>query len=393
MASSNSGQNNPLTYMDGVSVKIAENYKPPKRIPMVMSYSQRVALNKLIQEPMSTYDFTMEESIKSKMYEWQKARTAIIEQRKLRLNQLTQAMNSKWETNENITDNEVLDSKDSVSESSDNKEEHVKDSRIATADPYYQTESGILIPKVFHHSSQQTKMSTPMHVETIKTYTNPINYSEFESDTSSPFDNMELKIINDLEELAQVLKYDSDDNVTHSYGASQKNYVTTSPKTHKLMNYVSDNIFSNRDNMPIYGLDHNVKKNPINGYYYDNYSQNSSSQMTSSKEAIRSVPEIMKSLQADLANTRITETLQKPHTPTPVSSVSSGDSDGLEDPFKNLSSDLQKMAIKISSMGFPLARVARACQLLEGNQKKVSLLQLNNMYFQIDFSTILLYCK
>lgn len=36
--------------------------------------------------------------------------------------------------------------------------------------------------------------------------TKNINLSDFESDTSSPFDNMELKTINDLEELASVLK-------------------------------------------------------------------------------------------------------------------------------------------------------------------------------------------
>lgn len=349
MASSTSGQNNP-SYMDGVSVKIAENYKPPKRIQMVMSYSQRLVLNKLIQEPILTYDFSMEERVKNKMYEWQKARTAIIEQRKLRLNQLTQAMNTKWEN-----ETEVLDKKPESYETKNVK----RDVRV-TMDPYYQTESGILIPKVFNETSQQITQ----HVKTcdIKNYTNPINYSEFESDTSSPFDNMELKIINDLEELAQVLKYDSDDNVTN-YGASQKNYVTNCPKN-KLMNSVTDNIYSNRDNLS------NVKKNPLNGYYYDNYSQNSS-QMMSSKEAIRSVPEIMKSLQADLANTRIAEQHQKPQNATPLSSGSSSEGDGLEDPFKNLTPEQQKMAIKISTMGFPLPRVARACHLLEGNQKKV----------------------
>lgn len=36
--------------------------------------------------------------------------------------------------------------------------------------------------------------------------TKNINISDFESDTSSPFDNMELKTINDLEELASVLR-------------------------------------------------------------------------------------------------------------------------------------------------------------------------------------------
>lgn len=38
------------------------------------------------------------------------------------------------------------------------------------------------------------------------TYSKAFNVSEFEQDTSSPFDNMELKTINDLEELAHVLQ-------------------------------------------------------------------------------------------------------------------------------------------------------------------------------------------
>lgn len=33
---------------------------------------------------------------------------------------------------------------------------------------------------------------------------NGLDYADFDNDTSSPFDNMELKTINDMEELAQV---------------------------------------------------------------------------------------------------------------------------------------------------------------------------------------------
>lgn len=34
--------------------------------------------------------------------------------------------------------------------------------------------------------------------------TNGLDFADFDNDTSSPFDNMELKTINDMEELAQV---------------------------------------------------------------------------------------------------------------------------------------------------------------------------------------------
>lgn len=62
--------------------------------------------------------------------------------------------------------------------------------------------------------SQNTQVLQPIPAQQIKfkmssydtMLTKNINISDFESDTSSPFDNMELKTINDLEELASVLK-------------------------------------------------------------------------------------------------------------------------------------------------------------------------------------------
>ncbi|XP_035774727.1 flocculation protein FLO11-like [Anopheles albimanus] len=47
---------------------------------------------------------------------------------------------------------------------------------------------------------------------------NKINYSDFENDTSSPFDNMELRTINDLDILAQVLKLNT--NLSSPTGAT-----------------------------------------------------------------------------------------------------------------------------------------------------------------------------
>lgn len=49
----------------------------------------------------------------------------------------------------------------------------------------------------YHHS--------PLDVSNLNTNFSKINYSDFETDTSSPFDNVELKTINDLDILAQVL--------------------------------------------------------------------------------------------------------------------------------------------------------------------------------------------
>uniref|UniRef100_A0A182K0F7 UBA domain-containing protein n=1 Tax=Anopheles christyi TaxID=43041 RepID=A0A182K0F7_9DIPT len=56
---------------------------------------------------------------------------------------------------------------------------------------------------------------------------NKINYSDFENDTSSPFDNMELRTINDLDILAQVLKQ----NTTLTSPANEANKPETQEHT------------------------------------------------------------------------------------------------------------------------------------------------------------------
>lgn len=78
--------------------------------------------------------------------------------------------------------------------------------------------------------------------------TKNINISDFESDTSSPFDNMELKTINDLEELASVLKPASifnnvanensqlsDLSVSQNYASSIYNNYTKNDKSHQFL--------------------------------------------------------------------------------------------------------------------------------------------------------------
>lgn len=352
-----SSQNNPLTYMDGVYVKISENYKPPKRIPMVMSYSQRLALNKLIQEPILNYDFSKEESIKSKIFEWKKARAAILEQRKQRLTKL----NNDVETSLKSSETEVNDTKNQT----ETVEDINKSDKKVSNDPYYQKSDDVLLPVV----KSDDKLLTPqtIHVETClnKNYVKntQINYSEFETDTSSPFDNMELKTLNDFEELAQVLKPERNEfnSLTNQNQILQKN-KNTENTYQKLFN----NHFSSLNDYK-------------NGFYNNTHMQISSSvemNNDSTNLSFRSVKEIMKSLQDDLENaTQINQDDIKSNA-TVASAVlnspaSNNSKDDLDNPFNNLNNELQNMARTISSMGFPLPRVARACQLLEGNQKKV----------------------
>lgn len=80
MAVKQSQENN--SYMDGVKVKISECYKPPPRININVSYSQRLALNKQIQDNIPNYDFTLEKNVSARMKEWRNARSLIMEEKK-----------------------------------------------------------------------------------------------------------------------------------------------------------------------------------------------------------------------------------------------------------------------------------------------------------------------
>lgn len=89
--------------------------------------------------------------------------------------------------------------------------------------------------------------------------TKNINISDFESDTSSPFDNMELKTINDLEELASVLKPSSVFNNSNS-----KNIQSSDLNSSQYYQTASYNNYSEtyRNNEFIY--DANAQKNQLN---------------------------------------------------------------------------------------------------------------------------------
>lgn len=118
--------------------------------------------------------------------------------------------------------------------------------------------------------AQQTtlKISSYDNVLTKKN----INISDFESDTSSPFDNMELKTINDLEELASVLKpapvfsntnsknYQLSDlgnlSISQNYSAPIYNNYTNSYNTHEFMQ--GANTQTNQPNNSIPTLKSNV---------------------------------------------------------------------------------------------------------------------------------------
>lgn len=76
--------------------------------------------------------------------------------------------------------------------------------------------------------------------------TKNINISDFESDTSSPFDNMELKTINDLEELASVLKPTPIYNNTNLKNVQQSDINVSQYYPKPIYNNYPENFSSNK---------------------------------------------------------------------------------------------------------------------------------------------------
>lgn len=138
-------------YMEGVPVKISEKYKRPPVIRLPKNCNPPAVL-------LDDYDFRLERNVLAKLEDWKKAREEQAQKREERLERLK-------------------------------ADEQLKPTSVD------EQKSDVLLP---------TNASSADRVD-IRRDQSAINYSDFETDTSSPFDNVELKTINDMEVLASVL--------------------------------------------------------------------------------------------------------------------------------------------------------------------------------------------
>lgn len=226
------------------------------------------------------------------------------------------------------------------------------------------------------------------------------NLSDFESDTSSPFDNMELKSINDLEELAQVLKSNQS-----SFPSSTSNYQPSLQfnNTHVSVSQLPQNISYNKmansydvansqfnqshyPYMPSLNNYPSYTANPLNGYVYNSIPQtvgqasglpNSQYQLSSMRKSqCKSVPDLAK----EMENTHLTNVRVDANLPIPVRPKSTDNGypkgkikDGTSELLESLSKEEREMCHNVSLMGFPIDRVARICKIVGCDQKKVQL--------------------
>ncbi|XP_039758612.1 uncharacterized protein LOC120632705 [Pararge aegeria] len=492
-------------FMDGVPVKISEKYKRPPRIELPYSVTECPLRSQNFVESVK-YCSTFERNVLSKLKELRSAKETRKNERKHRLQLLEEAKQKKLdaiavaEAEEKLKQLSVSEvsypSTDEISAlSPDDKADRINtcpsqdsspevDKSVNTDIEYIctsaQSQTNILQPIQVQSNYQQSNLlDDPDPLQEYKNQTkmnkyphynrntDALTFKDFESDTSSPFDNVELKTINDMELLAQVLQsqrgsaascepqnYNQEDlytGYTNCATQAQMNGVTylpnayveppvqnpnviyASPQHYPVSNgyYVQENVCDNQtmenmyvpnyqyyvpnqypgpsipyqqyNQLPTSSRELQAQNGPFipQPYYYQNppvpFVANTQvpetndqedipyvSSQTTVKSRSRSVPDIVKELNDELASAyqRANERSYNA-SPAPVNVPrSSSHSDKKEErrkkrieklpnPYEKFPAKLQNMCQQIHSMGFPLDRVARMCSLVGENDKKV----------------------
>lgn len=304
------------SYVDEVKVKIHENYKPPPKISLVMTHNQTLALNKKIIENLPKYDFVREKNVLKMCNDWQASRSKMLDERKAKLDKI----------NEQIAE---LKKKTEEEMPSCSFSPEAPTSNVSTMSLNF---SNILQPTPLGNINSTVSVDAK----------SPFNISEFETDTSSPFDNVALKSINDMEELAKVLKIED-------YAATTSQYS-----------------YSNFANHPVYVSNPLNSYTNVNGFYSSsslqsipatNYESKKSNYMflgNDDNRTFNNVNYTSSSTTTDLKNVADKKTIPD-----------------LPNPFNELPKNLQDLSKSINLMGFPLDRVARTCKIYGDDNKKV----------------------
>lgn len=438
-SASKQGHESLESYVDNLNVKISEHYKPPPRINVAMTYAQRLTLNKHIQDNMPNYEFVLEKAVLERMKEWKSVRKSTLEERQAKVEQLRMELQKKQiESAEQKKLEEVeVKTVDNTAAVPNTSNFNSNDSNIVFASSSinhqnftnYTTTDNILMPTQVSTNYSNILTPIPLTKSVNQQYNckpvdkSPFNLSDFENDTSSPFDNMELKSINDMEELAQVLKseegkYTTNVNVpmyqqyqvapqavgqTPSVGQAHQNipnYIGYTYSIPDAVQYMQPVISDYSHTNGYYYSPDIVRQNESfdSSYLYSKPSYGQVSQATSSlemkKSNCKSVPDIIKSLEVELENSHLDDTppttsYVSPQTNRPKSTEAvmyprtKDDEDDPDNPLNDLPKAQQDLCRSISSMGFPLSRVARTCRVLGNDHKKVSLLNRTNETYLI----------
>lgn len=408
-------QSHPANYISGVPVKISENYKPPKKIALSTSITQRLANQTAAVEP-EVYDFSLERTVVSKMTAWQQYRTQAAVERKerMRLRQLDRLKLLEEKQKRMLTEVCYPSADDLTSDDEESASDAMPNPRAAeltVSVPQRQLSptsyfDSILVPTV---------MAGQRKAATITPINSKINYSDFENDTSSPFDNIELKTINDLDILAEVLNTTAGGvkREPSSRATPQPKQPDSSrearPPAHEQATTNGDCRTTNQNEMPSnvanYYADANAQyvamTHAAQSYDGGRYSYHPPSTVVGvahvyahphalppsviSAEAAKahSVPDIVREMNAELKNLERRRVRKRSDSngrrkdsaaTSPATKPQPTEQNAL---YRSLSGSSQTLVTNISSMGFPVERVARITEKLgRKDDKKVLLDEL-----------------
>lgn len=202
--------NSPPNYTEGVPIKISEKYKPPPEIHLPTRVLQQFAKVNVPVAFDHDYDFSLERKIISKTSEWINIRVRERRERQERIQQRELARQRQIELEQKLKLNQVsYPSADEIS-SCDEDDEVAN----GTSQPQIKIEASDkpFSPTNFNTILVPTQASQPAdtlgfkksHRRYASNSSNKIDFSFFESDTS-PFDHLEMKSMNEMEMLAEVL--------------------------------------------------------------------------------------------------------------------------------------------------------------------------------------------
>lgn len=422
-------QSNQMNYISGVPVKIAENYKPPKKIALSTSITQRLSnataatSSHSTQSPTFDHDFSLEKTVLSKMSEWKDYREQTNVQRieRIRLREKERTKKLEERQKKMLTDVSYPSADDL---SSDEEEKNLKptsqSNSIATATQQQKQLNAlcfnkILIPTVMPGQSKRIGGNSTTNLSKI-------NYSDFESD--DPFDNIELKTINDLDILAQILQTTNVNKETTNKinqancdgetsviptatettsvtapsiplcnGNNQVSPINTSATTNAFnvlhsqhyqhsqqpnidatqqMTHLNRHIHSttmNHNNSTVVGMAH----------VYTNATHLSEPNKRSSND-YNKMPDILREINAELRNLErrreqkndvTNENVSRNQCQSPSMATRSKSTTEEIKQYQNLTTSTQALVSSISKMGFPIERVARITEKIGENDKKV----------------------
>ncbi|XP_031621288.1 GATA zinc finger domain-containing protein 8 [Contarinia nasturtii] len=282
---------NHFNYMSGVPVKIAENYKPPKKLALTQSVSQRLSTSSSVTTQVlekNAYDFALERTVLSKMSEWQHMRQRENCDRKERMRSFEQEQQSLFDakqkqiltavsypsTDDLSSDDDGDDSGHGTSSDASKSAVSLKTVSIpaTTQSTGHQQQfsppnfNNILVPTVM---PGQKNTTIKQNIIATKTHYSKINFQEFENDNSSPFDNVELKTINDLDILAEV--WNTSVAITNPAGSNSTDNTPSSDDSSKTKNSTSE---QNQLPNQVYANQHDQQANSYNNQGAINAPQN-----------------------------------------------------------------------------------------------------------------------